>query len=199
MSEQRRESASILNDAITAGDTETVTSLIDRGIGVNEPDSFGQLPMFVAVRDGKADIVQLLIERGVDVNTPLDRHGRRPLYCAADHGQLNIVEYLIANGATIDALESHGQSALWVSALTLANESLNVTNPASWRSTQNRNPTGRVAVTERLIAAGADVDLSPKDSDSPADFIRSAGVPRLIALLGERKKHSFWPRLFGRG
>jgi ankyrin repeat protein len=199
MTEQHRESARMLNDAIAAGDIEKVITLIDGGICVNEPDSLGQLPMFVAIRRGRADVVQLLIERGADVNTPLDRHGRRPLYYAADHGHVNIVEYLIANGATIDALENHGQSALWASALSLANESLNVTNRASWRSIQNRNPTGRVAVVEMLIAAGADVNLPMKDSNSPADFIRTAGIPRLIALLEMREKRSFRSRLFGRG
>ena len=106
-----------------------------------------------------------------------------------------------ANGGIIDALDNYGQSALFVAALTLANESANVPNLRQWREIQNHNPTGRAAVVEILILAGADIHLTPKNAQSPEHFIRSAGVQRHLSLLKERAKgqpkQRFWSKLFG--
>jgi hypothetical protein len=198
--EQSRQ-ASILNEAITAGDLSAVWQLLDNGVDVHVPDMFTQTPMFVAVRDGQAEIASLLISRGVDVNAPVERlYGRGPLYFAAEHGHADVVRVLLDAGARINAVESHGQSALWVCALSLANEALNVRNKASWIEAQNAHPTGRVATAELLILEGADVNLAPGDAHTPANFLRDTGIPRIIALLeGRERKRSFWSGLFGRG
>ena len=198
--EQSRQ-AGILNEAITAGDLGAVWQLLDNGVDVHAPDIFGQTPMFVAVRDGQAEIVQLLISRGVDVNTPVEKfNGRGPLYYAADYGHPEVARVLLDAGARIDAVENHGQSALWVCAFTLVNEALNVRNRASWTASQNGHPTGRVATAEMLILEGADVNLAPGDAHTPAHFLRDAGIPRIIALLESReRKRSFWDGLLGRG
>jgi hypothetical protein len=197
--EQTREAAVILNAAISAGDLEEVNRLLKQGISAREPDHFGQLPIFVAARDGKAVIAKLLIEQGVDVNAPVDRSGRRPLYWAADGGHVDVVQALIAQGAAIDALDNYGLSALFTAAFGLANEILNVPDPALWIRTQNSHPTGRVAVAETLILAGANVQIAPKQGESAEHFIRAARVPRLIKLMEARAqtapKRSVWSRL----
>jgi hypothetical protein len=197
--EQNREAAVILNAAISAGDLEEVNRLLKQGISAHEPDHFGQLPIFVAARDGKAEIAKLLIEQGVDVNAPVDRSGRRPLYWAADRGHVDVVQTLLAKGAAIDALDNYGQTALFIAAFGLANEILNVPDPALWIRSQNSRPTGRVAVAETLILAGANAQIAPKQSESAEHFIRTARIPRLIKLMQERTetapKRSFWSRL----
>ncbi|HEY5993394.1 MAG TPA: ankyrin repeat domain-containing protein [Gallionellaceae bacterium] len=194
--EQGRQ-ATILNEAITAGDLAAVWSLLDNGVDAHAPDQFGQTPMFVAVRDGQAEIVRLLIDRGVDVNAPVEKvHGRGALYFAADRGHKEVVRELLDAGAKIDGLDSHGQSALWVCALSLANEALNAADKEGWKQGQNAHPTGRAAVAELLIESGADVNLAPQDAYTPAHFLRGTGIPRLIALLaGKEQRRSFWSRL----
>ncbi len=194
--------ASLLNEAISAGDVRKVASLIDNGTSVNQCDTLGQLPMFVATRDGKNEIVRLLLARGANPDDPVDGSGRTALYHAASKGHLDIARTLIGGGASIDAIDGFGQSALWICAFSLANECLNKPDLAAWRSAQDRSPTGRVAIVEQLISLGADIDLSPKNADSAARLIRQTKIPRLIALLdgvqksGPRK--SFMARLFGR-
>jgi ankyrin repeat protein len=197
--EQSRQ-ATILNEAITAGNLSSVWSLLDNGVNPNAPDHFGQTPMFVAVRDGQTEIVRLLLDRGVDVNAPIERvHGRGPLYYAADRGHLDVVRELLDAGAQVNVLEGHGQTPLWVCALTLANEALNVKDKQAWVSEQNAHPTGRVAVAELLIQSGADVNLAPGDAYTPAHFLRGTGISRLIGLLaGKEQRRSFWDKLLGR-
>ncbi len=198
--EQSRQ-ATILNEAITTGNLSSVWSLLDNGVDMHAPDQFGQTPMFVAVRDGQAEIVSLLIDRGVNVNAPVEKtYGRAALYYAADRGQVEVVRVLIEAGANIDALESHGQSALWICALSLSNEAHNAADRPGWTRAQNDQPTGRAATAELLIESGADVNLAPEGSHSPAYFLHRAGIPRLVALLkGREQRPSLWDRLMGRG
>jgi ankyrin repeat protein len=189
--EQSRQ-ASILNESVIAGNLSAVWSLLDNGVDVNAPDQFGQSPMFVAVREGQAEIARLLIDRGVNVNAPVERtYGRAALYYAADRGQLEVVRVLLDAGAQIDAVESHGQSALWVCALSLSNEAHNAADKEGWTREQNEHPTGRAAVAELLIESGADVNLSAEDSHSPAYFLRRAGIP------GREQRGSLWAKLLG--
>lgn len=197
--EQGRQ-ATILNEAISAGNLSAVWSLLDNGVDVRAADQFGHSPMFVAVRDGQAEIVNLLIDRGVDVNAPVEKvYSRAALYYAADRGQLEVVRVLLGAGADVNAVESHGQSALWICALSLSNEAHNAADRAAWTREQNEHPSGRAATAELLIDVGADVNLTPKDSHSPAYFLHRAGIPRLVSLLaGKERRSSLWTWLFGR-
>lgn len=197
---EKSRQATILNEAITAGNLGAAWSLLDNGVDPHAPDQFGQTPMMVAVRENQTEIVSLLLERGVNVNAPVERmYGRTALYYAADHGHLEVVRELLEAGAQIDAVDNHGQSALWVCALSLSNEALNAANRAEWTRVQNDHPTGRAAVAQLLIESGADVNLASEEAHPPAYFLRRAGIPRLISLLeGREQRRSFWSRLLGR-
>ena len=196
--EERAQRGADLNEAITKGDRARVLSLLGEGVSVHQPDFFRQLPMFVAARDGRADMIGLLVERAVDVNAPV-HDGRGPLFYAASNGRAEAVRLLIARGAAVNAIDTYGQTPLLSAALSLANEALNVREPARWRETQQRAPQGHAAVVEALILAGADVDYSHKGSHAARHFIREVGIPRLIALMPKAgAKPSFWSGLFGK-
>lgn len=201
-------SVQLLTDAIIAGDLVMATALIVEGVSVHDRDATGHIPIFVAARDGKAEMVTLLASHGVDIDAPIYRDGRRPLYWAAAGGHLDAVRALLDLGATIDALDSRGQTALWICAARMADEVLNVPDKVRWRSDQSHSPQAHAAVAEALILAGANVNLGPDtskagfESSSAAGLIRDSGIYRLVDLLEGREKprpkRSFWSELFGR-
>ena len=192
-----------LNEAIIAGDVDTVTSLLNEGSSIRGLGFGYSSPLYVAISHGKTQMIDLLLASGLDVNAPLDLggavalpEGRRPLFWAADTGQLEAVCTLLLHGAMIDAVDNYGLSALYAAALSIANDSLNVKDKANWLRFQNQKPTGKVAVIEELMLAGADVNLCPKKGwYSPAHFIRRAGIDRLTRMLAGREtkpKGWFW-------
>jgi ankyrin repeat protein len=190
--------ANLLSAAISAGDAGEVRHLIDGGANLGQPDKHRRLPLFVAVRDGKTGIAELLLERGADVNAVVYDDERRALFYAAEYGHLDIVRLLIVSGADVNALDCHELSALAVCALVVSSKFLNAPDQARWRSEQNRNPTGHVAVAEALILAGADVNFAPKGHYTPAHFLRGTGITRLVALVDARKPLSRWRGFFGK-
>lgn len=206
--DQAASAVQLLTDAIIAGDLGMATALIEEGVSVRDRDATGHIPIFVAARDGKAEMVTLLASYGVAIDAPIYSDGRRPLYYAADGGHLDAVRALLDLGATIDAPDSVGQTALWICVAGMATEVLNVPDKTRWRSDQSRSPQGRTAVAQRLILAGADVNLAPDtrkagfESPSAAGLIRDSGIYRLVDLLEgrekSRQKRSFWSELFGR-
>ena len=196
--EERAQQGADLTEAITKGDRARVLSLLGEGVSVHQSDFFGQVPMFVAARDGRTDMIGLLVERGVDVNAAV-HDGRGPLFWAASGGHAEAVRFLIARGAAVNAVDSYGQTPLLSAALSLANERLNTKDPARWRQDQQRTPQGNAAVVEALIRAGADVDYSHKGAYNARHFIREVAIPRLIALMPQASaKPSFWGGLFGK-
>ncbi|HEX5178303.1 MAG TPA: ankyrin repeat domain-containing protein [Gemmatimonadaceae bacterium] len=63
-------------------------------------------PMFAAVRDDRADVVELLLDLGVSPDVAHPQEGRaRPLHTAAYQGAVRSASLLLARGATIDARE----------------------------------------------------------------------------------------------
>ena len=201
-------SVQLLTAAIIAEDLVMATALIEEGVSVHGRDLTGHVPIFVAARDGKAEMVNLLASNGVNIDAPLYEFGRRPLYYAAEGGHLATVRVLLHLGAMVDALDSAGTTALWTCAHCLANDALNVPDKSRWRSEQSRNPQGRTAVAEALILAGADVNLGLAtrktgiENPSSASLVRDSGIFRLVDLLEGREKprpkRSFLSELFGR-
>jgi len=64
-------------------------------------------PLWVAVAEGKKEIVEFLIAKGANVNAA-NEEGATPLWKAAQMGQKEIVELLIAKGATVNAASEDG-------------------------------------------------------------------------------------------
>jgi hypothetical protein len=196
-----RAAGDLVNSAISKGDYAQVRVLLDQGVSVTQKDFIGQLPMFVAARDGQENIAALLIERGVDVNSPAC-DGRGPLYYAASKGHSGVVRLLLRNGADADAIDSYGQTPLLTASCVLSSESLNVPDLRRWRMQQECATDGLVAVVQALILAGANVHFSRNGAYTSSHFIRQTGINRLIALVDRQpplvRKRSFWAALFGR-
>ncbi len=70
-------------NAVMAGDTAKVQSLLDKGVSPNLKTDDGKTILMLAAYLGKTDIAKLLIERGADVNAK-DNDGKTALMYAAE-------------------------------------------------------------------------------------------------------------------
>ena len=84
--------------AILSEQESVVDLLIDRGADVNRPGLSGDLPMSIAARRGKPELMQRLINRGADVNQR-DRRGMTALDHAQRQGRPEAAEFLRHRGA----------------------------------------------------------------------------------------------------
>jgi ankyrin repeat protein len=96
--------ATPLSDAIKAGKTAEVASLIEKGADVNARFGNGSTPLMQAADIGRLDMAHLLISKGAEVNS---KNGAdfTPLMYAVAAGHDRIVQLLLARGADV-----HGTS-----------------------------------------------------------------------------------------
>jgi ankyrin repeat protein len=85
--------------AVKRGDQLTVRKLIASHAALNQKDSQGWTPLFMAAGKGDAHVVQLLIDAGVDVNDG-DETGFTALFSAVISGHVKVVRLLLGAGAS---------------------------------------------------------------------------------------------------
>ena len=97
--------------------------LLDRGASTSLKDDVGRSPLRFASERGNAEIVKLLLAKGAWIESPSsiaratskERENFRaytPLHGAAANGHEEIVHALLDAGSAIDALDTHGSTAL---------------------------------------------------------------------------------------
>lgn len=113
-------------------------------------------------RPTAAPILAALLAGGADANSE-DSKGRKPLQRAAVGAGLAEIDVLLKAGASVDEADFDGNTALHV---------------------VSQNKTNELAISQRLIAAGADVDVQRDDDVTP--LISTAyytSNPEVFALL----------------
>src|SRR5690606_11871876 len=111
------------------------------GADLNLPNRYGVRPLQMAIENGHVDLVRWLLESGADANGT-DQSNEPLLFKAAELGDLASLDLLLAHGAVVDATDAvYGQTALMVAV---------------------RN--GQASAVQRLLAAGADVNLQTRES-----------------------------------
>jgi|GEM_PF-6840273 len=93
--------ATMLHNAIQAGNYPMVCSLVEGGADVHIKTRDGTSMLHLAAAQNSSDIIALLVDAGIEVNIT-DSHGRTPLQLAAERGQMDNVKYLLAHGAKPD-------------------------------------------------------------------------------------------------
>ena len=90
--------ASVLMEAVAAGDREQILTALHWGLDVNSPDpnDAGQTPLHIAARFGRPEIVELLLNAGADAALR-DRDLRTPLEIAILHEQPAAAHLLMAH------------------------------------------------------------------------------------------------------
>ena len=89
---------------------DVVRLLIDRKIGFNVQDSYGQTPLHMASRAGSPEVVQVLMNLKANLNIK-DAYGRTALEVAWQYGRADIVKML--SGKTSEVVRANATLPLW--------------------------------------------------------------------------------------
>ena len=161
-----------IHDAAMNGNLAGVQAELDKGVGVNAKNDYGETPLDMAVwYNGETEIAALLrkqggkhgvingaaaggdieavkefLAAGTDVNTK-DGWEWTPLHNAAWWGHKEIAELLLANGAGVNAKNNVGWTPLHMAAIN-----------------------GRKEIIELLVAGGADVNSKNNNGETPPDL-----------------------------
>ncbi len=161
-----------IHDAAMNGNLASVQAELDKGVGVNAKNDYGETPLDMAVwYNGETEVAALLREQGgkhgvingaaaggdieavkdflaagTDVNTK-DGWEWTPLHNAAWWGHKEIVELLLANGAGVNAKNNVGWTPLHMAAINGHNE-----------------------IVGLLVAGGADVNSKNNNGETPTDL-----------------------------
>lgn len=99
-----------LLEAARWGHPETLTLLLAHGAEVNEPDSEGRTPLYVAAAVGHEAAVQVLLAAGAIMDSCTETTRWTALHAAADRGHAKAVGVLLRSGATTNVLSATGQT-----------------------------------------------------------------------------------------
>ena len=161
-----------IHDAAMNGNLAGVQAELDKGVGVNAKNDYGETPLDMAVwYNGETEIAALLrkqggkhgvingaaaggdieavkdfLAAGTDVNTK-DGWEWTPLHNAAWWGHKEIAELLLANGAGVNAKNNVGWTPLHMAAINGHNE-----------------------IVGLLVAGGADVNSKNNNGETPTDL-----------------------------
>ena len=161
-----------IHDAAMNDNLAGVQAELDKGVGVNAKNDYGETPLDMAVwYNGETEIAALLrkqggkhgvingaaaggdieavkdfLAAGTDVNTK-DGWEWTPLHNAAWWGHKEMVELLLANGAGVNAKNNKGWTPLHMAAINGHNE-----------------------IVGLLVAGGADVNSKNNNGETPTDL-----------------------------
>lgn len=180
-----------LTELIRAGRLDEAVKLINRGVGLDMPDSSGNTPLHLSV--AFPDLMRILLAKGAnpaltnrDGNTPLhqaavfgnyesaavlmiaraplnpgNRDGETPLHLACYYGFADIAALMITNGADIACKDNDGDTALHEAAL------------------RDQLETAKI-----LVENGASVNVVNRDGATPLDYAKDPHVQAYLKAEG---------------
>ena len=152
-------------DAVYRKDHATLRRLTPPEANTLDGDHRSPLMHAVLASDADPVTVSLLIDRGADVNAADGGQHWTPLHFAARDGHDDIVQVLLNAGASVDPVNTFGNTPLWENIMA---------------------PTTNVKTIETLLRHGADPHKKNKRDVSPLDLARLAGRDDLVTLLEEK-------------
>ena len=144
----------------------------------------------------KQEVCNWLQNNNFSVAQPVLKNtaGIYPLILASQQGRSDVVKFLLEQNAALDVIDGYGNNALWaacyadnsdcIDALIKAGIDINHQNSVSGATALIfAASSGRDAVVERLLAAGADPDLKTHDDFTALDLASTRKILKLLAKL----------------
>jgi quinoprotein dehydrogenase-associated probable ABC transporter substrate-binding protein len=138
-----------LHLAVTNGDVEMVTLLLDRKADINERDGDGYTPLTLAAARNKTKVIKLLTSRGADLEAQIPG-GYTPLFVAIGEGKFAAAKTLMDAGAKANVVEGPQHFTLLMAVAT--------ERPPERRITQVTQGIGPVDIAQELVTRGAEVN-----------------------------------------
>jgi uncharacterized protein len=155
--------ATPMSEAAVAANVAVLAALLDAGADVNSPNADGQTSLMVVARGGNTAAAKLLIERGADVNAREQRKGQTPLMWAVAQSHPTMVGLLLEHGAEVDARSTVNE---WERMVTAEPRQKNLM-PGGFTPLLYAAREGCLDCAKRLVAAGAQIDLTDPDGVTP--------------------------------
>ena len=193
-----------LTQAAQQGDEAAVDSILttykqDKSIDIEERDDWLQrTPLQHAVDAGHLHIVQKLHRAGANVNT-IDKFGRTALHIAAMRRRLRIAGYLLDSGADyrikdqwgVDAFQDASPSleVLFLERGAELTKDLELERVLFFAAEQ-----GKMVAVQRLVNAGAEVQVKDSYGLSPYERAKQAGKTEVAKYLDQIGRSAEEPR-----
>lgn len=105
--------SSLLLSAVSQGQTDVVTELLDNGCDVNLRDQNHNTLLMLACEGGHIGIAKMLVERGADIDA-INWWGKDCLMTAGIYSHAEIVSWLIEIGCEIDRRDYNGDTLMLI-------------------------------------------------------------------------------------
>ena len=100
-----------LAEAIKNQNVDSVRTLLEEGVPVNEVDPSGYTPLHWAVQENHFEVVDLLLGAGANVNA-VSLYGVTPLALACTNASPRMVSLILVGGANPHVAQANGETAL---------------------------------------------------------------------------------------
>jgi ankyrin repeat protein len=164
-------------------------------IGSNSPDpkdSYGQTPLFYAIKNGHEAVVQLLLDKGAKLETK-DQYGQTPLLCAINNGHEAIVQLLLDKGTKLETKDQYGQTPLFF-AIKNKHEAIVQLLLDKGAELEIKNQHGRTpllyatmkeheAIVRLLLDKGAELETKDQYGQTPLLYATKSGHEAIVQLL----------------
>jgi ankyrin repeat protein len=180
--------------AAARGDMETLHSYLGSkhlAQYLKVTDRHGDYALHVAVKQGKAAVIDALLAAGADIEGR-NNSGYTPLAVAASSGgRIDILRRLIAAGAEVNAEMNSGSTALSLASARSSGVAVDIlleakADPDLDKPLLNAVRYGRTDIIKKLVEAGAKTDLQDSDGHGLLHLAAQQGAEETAALLLEK-------------